>query len=383
MSLLEQADPESHPAKLIEVVTEHLCMLWPSSKASLYLLELNDPRLWTVTPEGYEWQPMSSTLGQVATSNKGALSVGGKLYSPVLNGQGEAIAVLMVQREQIGFSGSSTATESAGCFTPDDEAVLVVFCSAVAVLLRGRELHKAHQAEVAEWHQLAERIGNNLEGRQTQLVMLMKSVRDVLRSERGAIFLADYEKGEMLSSVALDSPPIRAKMDHSIAGHVAMTGKLANVPAVSDDGRFGREAAKSTGFDTRNVLCAPIRNRAGDVLGVVQVMASKKGSISPLSTPAQLTQSYPIKSKPAQPSQPCPIASQPSLPHPTASHPSSSHPTPPLFAPFHHILPHPFTLTPIAPQSNANHPIQNSHPTLTRSSPSHLSLSAPLSPTAP
>ena len=53
---------------------------------------------------------------------------------------------------------------------------------------------------------------------------------------------------------------IRIPADQGIAGHVATTGQILNIPDAYAHPLFYRGVDDSTGFRTRNILCFPIKN---------------------------------------------------------------------------------------------------------------------------
>jgi adenylate cyclase len=66
-------------------------------------------------------------------------------------------------------------------------------------------------------------------------------------------------------------------MNRGLAGHVAETGETLNIRNAYEDPRFLVSVDEKTGFVTHSVLCAPIVNRNGEIIGVVQAM-NKKGA---------------------------------------------------------------------------------------------------------
>ncbi|XP_023818960.1 cAMP and cAMP-inhibited cGMP 3',5'-cyclic phosphodiesterase 10A isoform X9 [Oryzias latipes] len=70
---------------------------------------------------------------------------------------------------------------------------------------------------------------------------------------------------------------IRFSIDKGIAGQVARTGEVLNIPDAYADPRFNREVDLKTGYTTRNILCMPIVSR-GTVIGVVQMVNKLCGS---------------------------------------------------------------------------------------------------------
>lgn len=53
-----------------------------------------------------------------------------------------------------------------------------------------------------------------------------------------------------------------------------------NIPDAYADPRFNPEVDKRTGFRTHNILCLPIRNKAGKIVAALQLLNKKKGAFS-------------------------------------------------------------------------------------------------------
>lgn len=66
-------------------------------------------------------------------------------------------------------------------------------------------------------------------------------------------------------------------MSQGIAGHVATTGQMLNIPDAYDDPNFNQAIDKKTGYRTKAILCMPIK--ADDqVIGVLQLINKVTGS---------------------------------------------------------------------------------------------------------
>ncbi|ROT67948.1 putative 3',5'-cyclic phosphodiesterase pde-5 [Penaeus vannamei] len=74
-------------------------------------------------------------------------------------------------------------------------------------------------------------------------------------------------------------PPLPPQIRHrkGIAGIVAQTGQVLNIPDAYADPRFNRTVDQLTGYVTKSILCMPIFIR-GNVIGVMQ-MVNKNGGI--------------------------------------------------------------------------------------------------------
>ena len=68
---------------------------------------------------------------------------------------------------------------------------------------------------------------------------------------------------------------IRLPVGKGIAGYVAQTGEIINIPDAYKDSRFNPDIDKRTGYRTRNMLCMPMKNKDGKIIGVFQLLNKK------------------------------------------------------------------------------------------------------------
>lgn len=109
------------------------------------------------------------------------------------------------------------------------------------------------------------------------LMLIMDEVKNVLNCDRCTVFVLDNEKNELWARVAHGEKEIRFPSHLGIAGHVAMTGEVLNIPDAYADPRFNRNIDKKTGYRTRNILTAPMRNKLGERIGVFQALNKFSG----------------------------------------------------------------------------------------------------------
>jgi signal transduction histidine kinase/putative methionine-R-sulfoxide reductase with GAF domain len=114
------------------------------------------------------------------------------------------------------------------------------------------------------------------------LELILEKVNDALESDRATLYLLDEANDELVSRIAHgpDVRTIRLKVGHGIAGHVARTGKSLHVRDPYRDPRFNAEWDMSSGFRTRSILAAPMRNHLGKTIGVVQVLNKRGGDFT-------------------------------------------------------------------------------------------------------
>jgi putative methionine-R-sulfoxide reductase with GAF domain len=106
-------------------------------------------------------------------------------------------------------------------------------------------------------------------------------LREVLRAERGTIFLVDRERGKLVSRIAHgegDKPlQIELPITTGIAGRVATTGTTLNIADPYHHPDFNPEVDRQTGYRTRSILCMPILDRNKRILAVAQLLNKNHG----------------------------------------------------------------------------------------------------------
>ena len=110
------------------------------------------------------------------------------------------------------------------------------------------------------------------------LELILGKISELLDADRATLYLLDEHRGILLSRVTLGGEvrSIELPVGEGIAGHVAKYGKTARVKDAYEDARFTRVWDDLTGYRTRSILAAPMRNHVGRTIGVVQVL-NKRG----------------------------------------------------------------------------------------------------------
>jgi HD-GYP domain-containing protein (c-di-GMP phosphodiesterase class II) len=104
------------------------------------------------------------------------------------------------------------------------------------------------------------------------LRLIMDEIKQVLQCDRCTVFVLDREHNELWSRVAHGESEIRFPAHLGIAGAVATTGRVINIPDAYSDSRFNPNIDRQTGYHTRNILAAPMRNKPGEIIGVFQTL---------------------------------------------------------------------------------------------------------------
>ncbi len=107
-------------------------------------------------------------------------------------------------------------------------------------------------------------------------------VTDTVQAERATLFLVDKTR-KMLwarSGLGIEKSEISFPINKGIAGEVATTGEAQIIDNPYNHPLFNKEIDQQTGFKTRNILCVPMRNTEGTVIGVFQILNKAGGNFS-------------------------------------------------------------------------------------------------------
>ncbi len=194
------------------------------------------------------------------------------LCTPICTKRGKVIGVAQVLNKK------------KGKFTKADLTLLEALTQQAAIVLDGslslRKMLESQRKE-AEFLNVVAEISSEIQlGRLLQMIMAM--VTKMLHAERSTLFLNDTKANELYTEIGegLGATKIHFPNDRGIAGTVFQTKKSVNIPYAYADLRFNPAFDKQTGFFTRSLLCVPVANKKGDVIGVTQVLNKTGGTFT-------------------------------------------------------------------------------------------------------
>jgi len=120
--------------------------------------------------------------------------------------------------------------------------------------------------------QVSQIISGKLELREL-LTVLSRQCSWLLNAERSTVWLHDEEQEEIWTIVGEGlTDEIRMPVGLGIAGNVAKTQQTLNIPDPYSHPLFNPEVDKQTGYVTKSILCMPLNNKKGELIGVYQVL---------------------------------------------------------------------------------------------------------------
>jgi adenylate cyclase len=171
-------------------------------------------------------------------------------------------------------------------FEEKDEKQFQDLAEPLALILEScQSLYNAgrNQRGVSALLQATTSLGQSLD-LETTLQAVMDQARNLLKADRSTVFLLRKETGDLWTKVATADEKtmmeISIPANRGIAGYVASTGQSLNIPEAYQDPRFDPSTDQRTGYLTRNILCMPVFNSAGELIGVTQLINKDNGNFS-------------------------------------------------------------------------------------------------------
>jgi GAF domain-containing protein len=194
---------------------------------------------------------------------------GSVLCGPIKDLEGEILGVLQV----INKKGKA--------FDSDDEALFQAFAYQTAIAVENFSLYKKiliNHGKMAILLDVATALSQTLD-LETLINKIIEKVSEILQTERSSLFLLDHETDELWSKVAqgAEVSEIRFPSSTGLAGYVASTGEVLNIEDAYRDPRFNPSIDQITGYRTKSVICAPVINREGIIIGITQAVNKKEG----------------------------------------------------------------------------------------------------------
>lgn len=106
------------------------------------------------------------------------------------------------------------------------------------------------------------------------LHQVVDRVAATMQADRGTLYLIDHARAELFSRAAHlpEIKQIRLKLGQGVAGAVAKSGEVVNIPAAREEQRFNPDIDKITGYRTTSLLAVPLWDDRHEVFGVLQVL---------------------------------------------------------------------------------------------------------------
>ncbi len=114
------------------------------------------------------------------------------------------------------------------------------------------------------------------------LEQMAQAATKLFAAERASIFLWDRPAHELVGRPALgvEGGELRVPDDRGVVGQVVQTGRPLRVDSARQPDAVDHHVDKRTGFQTRTLLCVPLRSARGDLFGAFELLNKRAGGFT-------------------------------------------------------------------------------------------------------
>lgn len=290
---------ETEQEALLALATRLAGSLMEADRASLYLVDRSTGELCSAVAQGLGAKAIrlkahQGFAGLAATSGRPVRSADPYADSRFFPGVDEAtgyrtrqvLCVPIRSRRGDILGVLELLNRTQGEFSEEDEELLLLLAAQVGVAAGNVQIYEGLRTSLDRLSRLM-KVGSAISSElelDALLAVISQATSQMLQAERSTVFVVDPEREELWSRVAegLEREEIRIPLNAGIAGTVATSGVAVRIQDAYADPRFNPEVDRRTGYQTRNILCVPMRSPRGEVIGVFQVLNKRGGEFTPL-----------------------------------------------------------------------------------------------------
>ncbi|KAL3272584.1 hypothetical protein HHI36_014054, partial [Cryptolaemus montrouzieri] len=175
-------------------------------------------------------------------------------------------------------------------FTKFDEEVFSSYLQFCGIGLRNAHLYEKSQLEIKRNQVLLDLARMIFEEQSTiehVVFRILTHTQSLIQCQRVQVLLVggskvsfsrvfDFEANDLIITEDGESrtSPFESRfpINIGITGHVAATGEVVNIACAEDDPKFDPSVDDGTGFKHKTILCMPIKNSSGEIIGVIQLI---------------------------------------------------------------------------------------------------------------
>lgn len=220
------------------------------------------------------------------------------LALPLLNEQGDLVAVVqLLNKLKFPHDADAPLEEKIDLdgFTSEDERVFDEFAPSIRLIMessrslrRATQRQQAAQALISATSSLS-RAGLDLE---ETLKKVMDEAQQLMKADRSTLWLLDQERHDLWTKIPINGvlQEMRIPLSRqSYVTEVAITGEPLNIGFdlyKHPGSETAQETDQTTGYRSCSLLCMPVFNADGELIGVTQLLNKKKQGEFPPYDPA-------------------------------------------------------------------------------------------------
>ncbi|MBD1844624.1 GAF domain-containing protein [Cyanobacteria bacterium FACHB-63] len=324
LSMLDMQGFDTILEEMLNSITAKTGELLNADRTTIYLLDEEKHELYTTVTEGSGGRSIEirfpadqGIAGEVATFkhpvnipydffddprstqskiqfNKTGYRTYTMLTMPLLNDEGGLVAVVqLINKLQSRCNRTLPLDQRIALegFTPKDEELFREFAPSIRLILESsRSFYLATQKQRAAnaLIKATQSLSQSSLDLDDTLKRVMDEAKTLMNADRSTLWLIDRDRDEIwtrIPTVEGAMKELRLPIGVGFAGQVAASGEVINIPFDLYE-QAGAETAKKTdqdnGYRTCSLLCMPVRNADGELIGVTQLVnKTKQGDLPP------------------------------------------------------------------------------------------------------
>ncbi|MEO0409021.1 MAG: GAF domain-containing protein, partial [Cyanobacteria bacterium P01_A01_bin.135] len=326
-SLLDSQDFEAVLNEMLRSITLKTGELLNADRTTIYLLDEEKTELWSIVAKDdkggnleLRFPATQGIAGEVATrklpvnipfdfyddpraefAKKTDQATGYRTYTmlvlPLLNEQGNLVAVVQLinkLKENYDPGAPLEARVNAAGFSPADEALFTEFSASIRLILESsRSFYRAAQKQRAAsaLMKATQALSQSSLDLSETLERVMNQAKELMQADRSTLWLLDEARQDLWTRIPVQGEvqEYRIPKDAGFAGQVATTGKPVIIPFDlynHPNAEKSKETDRHTGYRTCSMLCMPVFNTDGVLIGVTQLVNKLRQGEYPPYNPA-------------------------------------------------------------------------------------------------
>ncbi|MGG6293188.1 GAF domain-containing protein [Leptolyngbya sp. AN02str] len=302
IDLLNNQSLEIVLEQILEAFTLKIGQVLQADRTTIFLVDEDKEQLWSKVAQGDSDHrmdlriPLSAGIaGYVATTGTG-LNIADAYHHPMFNPEVDqqtgyqthtilCMPIFDTQRRVVAVAQLLNKSGNVP-FSNHDECQFEEFAASLGVILESCNafyVAARHQRGAVALLNATTVLAKSLDLERT-LRAVMDEARQLMQADRSTIFLLDRDRNELWSKVATADGSklveIRIPANRGVAGFVASTGQSLNIANAYEDPRFDPSADQLTGYQTHTILCMPVFNSEGKLIGVTQLINKLQGTFN-------------------------------------------------------------------------------------------------------
>jgi len=304
--------------EMLRSITLKTGELLNADRSTIYLLDEDKNELWSIVAKDERGNNLElrfpiaiGIAGEVATS-KEAVNIRYDFYDdprsaaakkldeknnyrtytmlvmPLLNEDGKLVAVVQLinklKPDHDPLSSLEDKIDLQG-FSQTDEQVFKDFAPSIRLIIESsRSFYKVTQQQRAgsALMKATKSLSQSSLDLEETLKKVMDEAKELMQADRSTLWLIDHERNQLWTKIPVGESlqEFRIPMGvSSFAGQVALTGEPLSIPFDLYDhpnSQTSKETDQKTGYRTCSMLCMPVFNADGELIGVTQLVNKRK-----------------------------------------------------------------------------------------------------------